>query len=77
MKKSITENKLRNKIHEMVSCELKKILKEGVSDSEEEVLRNIYQHLCDCQDLSESIGQWGLYDTFENLRREVDRIRFS
>ena len=76
MKETLNESQLKAKIYEMVSNELNGLVKEEASDSDA-VLREIYQHLCDCQDLSESIGEWGLMSTFEELRHKVDRIRFS
>lgn len=35
-------------------------------------LREIYQHCCDCSDLSESIGDWDLYTVFEDLRNTLN-----
>ena len=40
-------------------------------------LRTIYQHCCDCQDLAESIEDWTLMRTFENLRRELNNKMFG
>jgi hypothetical protein len=39
--------------------------------------REIYQHCCDCQDLAESVGDWSLMSTFEDLRRELNRKMFG
>lgn len=39
--------------------------------------REIYQHLCNCQDLAESIGDWDLMDTFQKMRYQIDRKRFG
>lgn len=46
-------------------------------DKKDKVLAQIYQHLCDCQDLAESIGDWDFMSTFENLRHQTDRKRFG
>ena len=40
-------------------------------------LRSIYQHLCDCQDLAESIGEWSLFSTFENLRDTLNNKMYG
>jgi len=40
-------------------------------------LQSIYQHCCNCQDLAESVGDFQLMDTFENLRRELNRKMFG
>ena len=42
-----------------------------------ETLRKVYQHCCDCQDLAESIGDWDLFSTFENLRNELNRKMYG
>ena len=39
--------------------------------------REIYQLCCNCQDLAESVGDWSLMDTFENLRNELNRKMYS
>ena len=40
-------------------------------------LRAIYQHCCDCQDLAESVGDFQLMGTFEDLRKELNRKMFG
>lgn len=42
-----------------------------------DALRAIYQYCCDCQDLAESVGDWTLMETFENLRRELNCKMFG
>ncbi len=42
-----------------------------------ETLRKVYQHLCDCQDLAESVGEWDLFSIFENLRKELNRKMYG
>lgn len=41
-----------------------------------EVYSEIYQHLCDCQDLAEEIGDFNLMSQFEDMRHTVDMARF-
>ena len=48
-----------------------------MDEKKDQVLAEIYQHLCDCQDLSESIGDWDLMDTFQKMRYQIDRKRFG
>lgn len=40
-------------------------------------LRAIYQHCCECQDLAEEVGDFQLMDTFENLRKQLNRKMFG
>lgn len=40
------------------------------------VLGEIYQHMCDCQDLAEEIGEFGLMDKMEEMRHYIDTLRF-
>ena len=39
--------------------------------------RAIYQHCCNCQDLAEEVGDFQLMDTFESLRRQLNRKMFG
>lgn len=48
-----------------------------MEEKKDQVLANIYQHLCDCQDFAESIGDWNLMDTFQNMRYQIDCKRFG
>ena len=48
-----------------------------MEDEKDKTLAEIYQHVCDCQDLSESIGDWNLMDVFQKLRILIDRERFG
>ena len=39
--------------------------------------REIYQHCCNCQDLAEEVGDWELFQTFEDLRNKLNSKMYS
>lgn len=47
------------------------------NDKAFEKLQEIYQHLCNCQDLAEDSGDWELINTFKNLRNVLNNKMYS
>ena len=48
-----------------------------MEEKKDQVMAEIYQHLCDCQDLSVSIGEWDLMYTFKKMRYQIDHKRLG
>ena len=48
-----------------------------MDDKTYKVFRTMYQHLCDCQDLAESVGDFTLMRDFENFRHKLDNIMYG
>lgn len=48
-----------------------------MEEKQDQVFAQIYQHMCNCWDLAESIGDWDLMDTFQKLCYQIDRKRFG
>lgn len=39
--------------------------------------REIYEYCCNCQDLAEEVSDFDLMDTFDDLRRQLNRKMFG